>query len=152
MKNYININNKQIEISDETAKNLEEQFTEKKKSKIEIKTFGGSVLWSSEKETIKEAVEEAVSQGAYLGCTNLIGADLIDANLRDADLTGADLRGANLIGADLRGADLRGADLRGADLRGVELMNAKFYGRGGTTRINKGQINDFLTALGIIVE
>src|SRR3990167_4484147 len=74
---------KTITISDETYERLKEQFQEqpkeKKKTKIEIKTFGGAVLWESEKETIKEAVMEAVSRGA-----NLEGANLEGANLKGA--------------------------------------------------------------------
>lgn len=54
--------------------------------------------------------------------------------------------------ADLYGADLREADLREADLSGAELYSAKFYGKGGTTKIKKSQLNDFLAALGIILE
>ena len=118
---------KTLTISDETYAKIKDQIEEEKETKLEIKTFGGSVLFSSTKTTIKEAVEEAVSGGAYLG----------GANLEDADLGGADLGGANLGGADLGGADLGGA---------------KFYGKGGTTKIKKNQVNDFLKALGIIVE
>jgi len=47
---------------------------------------------------------------------------------------------------------LSGAYLRGADLSGAELMHAKFYGKGGTTKITKSQIPDFFKALGIVVE
>ena len=75
----------------------------KSKNKIVIKTFGGSILWESTKDTIKEAV--------------------IEKYKKDADLRGADLRGADLRGAELRDADLRDADLRGADLRGIKLKN-----------------------------
>ena len=57
---------------------------------IEIKhRFGLSVLYTSTKTTVKEA--------------------LIEASLEVANLEGADLRGANLRGTSLRGADLRGA-------------------------------------------
>jgi len=140
-----------IEISEETYKKIKDQLledrAEEKETKLEIKTFGGSVLFSSTKTTIKEAVEEAVSEGA-----DLEGADLRDADLRGADLRGADLRDAYLRGADLRGADLRGADLRDAYLEGADLMNAKFYGKGGMTKIKKNQVDNFLKALGIIVE
>ena len=67
------------------------------KTKIEIKTFGGTVLFEfkTENNTIKKTV--------------------IEANLREADLYGADLYGADLYGADLRGANLYGANLYGAD-------------------------------------
>lgn len=33
-----------------------------------------------------------------------------------------------------------------------QLQNAKFYGKGGTTKIKKSQVDDFFKALGIIVE
>ena len=61
------------------------------KSKIEIKTFAGKILFEfeCEKNSIKKTLEKAVSEKL-------------------------DLRGANLYGADLRGADLSGADLYGA--------------------------------------
>ncbi len=77
------------------------------KTKIEIKSVFGNVLFEFEKEnnTIKDTLVEAVKRGV----------DLRGADLQGAYLRGADLRGAYLQGADLRGADLRGADLRGAD-------------------------------------
>src|SRR3990167_3298336 len=134
-----------ITISDESYERLKEQFQEqpkeKKKAKIEIKTFGGSVLWESEKETIREAVVEAVDRGA-----DLEGADLRGADLEGADLKGADLKGAYLEGAYLEGAYLRGAYLVGADLKGADFFHTLFYGKGGTTKIKKEQIPDFLKA------
>ena len=68
------------------------------KTKIEIKSIFGEVLFSYEKEnnTIKETVEEAVKQGA-----NLVGARLDGANLDGARLDGAYLVGAHLDGARL---------------------------------------------------
>ena len=79
------------------------------KTKIEIKSIFGQVLFEYEKEnnTIKDTLEQAVKRAA-----NLYGADLRFADLCGADLRFADLRGANLCGADLRFANLRGADLR----------------------------------------
>src|SRR3990167_1238053 len=137
---------KTITISDETYERLKEQFQEqpkeKKKTKIEIKTFGGAVLWESEKETIKEAVMESVSRGANLEGANLEGANLEGAYLEDANLEGANLEGANLGGAYLEGANLKGA----------YFYHALFYGKGWTTKIKKEQIPDFLIALGVIVE
>ena len=47
---------------------------------------------------------------------------------------------------------LENAVKRGANLREAELQNAKFYGKGGTTKIKKSQVNDLFNALGIIVE
>ena len=71
------------------------------KTKIEIKTYLGSLLFSfeSENNTLKKTLEKAVKS---------------EANLRGADLRGANLYGANLCGADLYGANLYGANLRGA--------------------------------------
>ena len=73
------------------------------KTKIQIKTTLGSLLFEFEKEdnSVKDTLIEAVKRGA-----NLVGADLGDADLGDADLGDANLRGANLGYANLVGADL----------------------------------------------
>ena len=90
--------------------------------KIEIKhRYTLSVLFATEAETVKKAIEEAVRKRADLGGADLGGADLRGAYLGGAYLGGADLRGADLGGADLRGADLGGAYLRGADLGGAKI-------------------------------
>src|SRR5574344_1815409 len=106
------------------------------KTKIEIKSVFGNVLFEYEKEnnTVKNTVEKAVEsdanlcsadlRGANLRSANLCSADLRGANLRSADLYGANLYGANLYGADLYGANLCGADLYGADLRDADLRDA----------------------------
>ena len=139
-------------------KEIEEKKVEKKKVKIIIKSRRtGNIIYESEKETIKEAVVEAVSNQADLREANLREADLCEADLCGADLCGADLYGANLCEADLRGANLREADLceanlRGADLRGAELGEAKFYGRGGNLVIKKENLEGFLEALGFKLE
>ena len=151
-------------------KEADEKVEEKKKVVIEIKNrFTGAIKFTSEKSTIKEAVQDnkANLRGANLYGADLYGADLSGANLRGADLRGADLSeanlseanlsGANLSGADLYGADLSeanlyGADLYGADLSGAELQSAKFCGKGGNTKIKKSQVDDLFKALGIIVE
>ena len=162
---------KTITVSDETYALIEEQVEAEKKesakTKLQIKTLAGEVLFESEKTTIKEAVEEAVAEYADLRCANLGDADLRCANLGGANLRYADLGGADLGGADLRCADLGGADLGGANLRyadlgganlryadlgGANFYNTKFYGKGGTTQIKKSQIDDFFKALGVIVE
>ena len=100
------------------------------KTKIEIKSIWGSVLFSYEKEdnTIKDTLEEAVKSGANLGDANLGGANLGDANLCGAYLGGAYLGGAYLRGAYLRGANLCGANLGGANLRGANLCGAYLRG------------------------
>ena len=119
---------KTITVSDETYKIIKEQVeSENVKEKFEIKNrFTGDVIYTSEKTNCKDAIEEAVKNKA-------------------------DLREANLYGANLCEADLYGADLYGADLREADLREARFYGKGGTTKIKKDQVNDFLTALGIVV-
>ena len=96
------------------------------KTKIEIKSVLGSVLFKLEKEnnTIKDTVIEAVKNDANLRGANLYGANLCGADLRGADLCDANLRGANLRDANLRDADLSCADLRDADLRGADLRCA----------------------------
>ena len=102
------------------------------KTKIEIKSVFGEVLFSYEKEdnTLKDTVEEAVLRGANLGYANLGDANLEDANLEDANLEGANLGGANLGYANLRGANLGYANLGDANLRGANLEDA-FLGEFG---------------------
>jgi hypothetical protein len=96
------------------------------KTKIEIKSILGEVLFSFEKEnnTVKDTVIEAVKRGADLSRANLSGANLIGANLSGANLSGANLIGANLIGANLSGANLSGANLSVANLSGANLIGA----------------------------
>ena len=91
---------------------------------MKIKSKYGNILFESIKETIKETLIQAVSEGADLRDADLIGADLIGADLRGADLTDAYLTYANLTDADLIGADLRGAYLIGAYLIGADLRDA----------------------------
>jgi len=100
------------------------------KTKIEIKSIFGKLLFEFEKEdnTVKDTLVEGAKTGADLRDADLRGADLTDANLTGADLRGADLRGADLTDADLRGADLRDADLRGAYLTGAYLRGADLRG------------------------
>ena len=94
---------KTIQVSDETYEKIKEQLKEKEpKKKTEILNNSDDVIYSSDKETIKEAVVEAVSDEA--------------------------------------------------DLYGADLMSAKFYGKGGNTKIKKKDLDNFLKALGIIVE
>ena len=82
------------------------------KTKIEIKSIWGEVLFSFEKEnnTIKDTVEEAVRQGASLNRASLNGASLNGASLNGASLNGASLYGASLDGASLYGASLDRAE------------------------------------------
>lgn len=92
---------------------------------IQIKhVYTGSVLWESEKETYKEAVEEAVSEGASLSNADLRAVYLCGASLSGAILAAADLSASNLSAADLSGADLYSADLRACYLNGANLRAA----------------------------
>ena len=140
---------KTITVSDETYEKLKDQLLpkEEKKVGIEIKSYVGSVLFKSSKTTIKEAVEEAVSKDV-----SLIGANLEGAYLKGANLRGANLEGAYLKGADLEDANLRGANLEGADLEDADFYHAHFYGKGGNTKIKANQLDDFLIALGVVVD
>ena len=90
----------------------------------------GSVVfeYTKERNTIAEAVLEAIRCDANLHGADLRGVDLRSANLRDADLRSANLHGANLCGADLRGVDLRSANLRDADLSDADLHGANLCG------------------------
>ncbi len=95
------------------------------KTKIEIKSIHGDVLFTSEKEdnTLRYCLMEAIKSGA-----DLRYADLQGANLHYANLQGANLQGANLHGADLQGANLHYADLQGANLHYAYLHDANLHG------------------------
>ena len=71
-------------------------------------------------ETMKEAVEKAVADGATLSRANLYGANLYGATLYGANLSRATLSGANLSRANLDGANLSRATLDGANLYGAK--------------------------------
>jgi hypothetical protein len=101
--------------------------------KIYSKWNSERVIYESDHQTIRETVEEAVTNGAnlndaYLNDANLIGANLIGANLIGAYLNGANLNGAYLNGANLNDANLRGANLIGAYLNGANLNDAYLIG------------------------
>lgn len=100
--------------------------------------YDDSEIYVSKCDNVRDAVIEAVGSGANLS----------EANLWRANLRGANLRGANLWRADLREADLSEADLWEADLREADLYRATFYGKGGTVKLKKDQVEDFLNALG----
>jgi len=155
------LKNKDIELTDDKVKEIveENQVKEEKFVGVAIMSRDGGIKFQSTKPTFKEAVEEGKANlfGADLSDANLSGADLRDANFFGANFSDANLRGVFFSGADLSdanfsGVDFRGADLLGANLNGAELQNAKFYGRGGTQKLTKAQLPDFLNALGFQVE
>ena len=118
--------NKRIEKTNNAGEPVKHGATELMKTKIQIKTVMGSLLFEFEKEdnSIKETLIEAVMRRADLQGADLRGADLQGANLQGADLWGADLQGADLRGAYLQGADLQGAYLWRANLRRTDLQGA----------------------------
>jgi hypothetical protein len=95
--------------------------TKTMKTKIQIKSIFGKILFEFEKEdnTIKETVLEAIRRSA-----DLQSADLRYANLRSANLRYANLRSANLQYADLRSANLQSANLQSANLQSANLQSA----------------------------
>ena len=101
------------------------------KTKIQIKSFQGDLLFEFEQEnnSIKDTLLMAIKvgadlSGADLSRTNLSGADLSGADLSRTDLSRANLSRANLSRADLYGADLYGANLPGANLYEADLSGA----------------------------
>jgi uncharacterized protein DUF5758/pentapeptide repeat protein len=105
--------------------------------------YSGRVLFETEAETLKDAVEEAVTLQVSLTCADLRNADLGGAWLAQAELSNADLSGANLFKAilwraaltgarfcnvDLRYANFRYANLKKAVLRNSELICTCFPG------------------------
>ena len=104
------------------------------KKTIQIKNrYTDEVIFETEADSIKEAVEIAVRSEANLSRAdlsraNLSRADLSRANLSEANLWRADLVGANLSRADLSRANLSEADLSEADLSEANLWRANLVG------------------------
>ena len=93
---------------------------------IEIKNINGVVLFShtSENNSIKITVEEAVKKNIRLTLADLEGADLEGADLEGANLRNTSLKKANLSWANLAGACLAVADLTDANLAWADLADA----------------------------
>ena len=153
--------NKEIELTDEEVQEIVKQNSKPKG--VEIKRWDNSeVIFTSTKQRMKEAVEEAVSKGVSLAYANLRFADLSHTYLSYADLSHAylsytdlsntDLRFANLSNAYLSHADLHNTDLYNTNLSHADLYNAYLYGKEGTQKLTKDQVPDFLKALGFIIE
>ena len=103
------------------------------KTKIEIKSIWGSVIFEYEKEnntfseTVKEYIRKELSSGknfADLSSADLSHADLSSADLHSADLSSADLSRANLSRANLSSANLSFANLSSANLSFANLSSA----------------------------
>ena len=91
---------------------------------MEIKSVSGKTLYVSDKQTIKEALEEAVAAHANLAYANLADANLAFSNLGGANLAHANLAHANLADANLGGANLAYANLADANLAYATLGGA----------------------------
>jgi uncharacterized protein YjbI with pentapeptide repeats len=115
------------------------------KTKLQIKSVFGSVLFEFEKEdnSIKDTLIEAIKQRTNLSRadlsrtnlsrtnisgTNLSGTNLSRANLSRADLSRTDLSRANLSRADLSRTNLSRADLSGTNLSGTDLSGTDLSG------------------------
>ena len=117
-------------------------------------------LKNKEIELTQEEVNEIIKQNTSpieekkvgIAIKNRFTGEVIFQSTKTTWKEAVEEGGTDLRGADLRGADLRGPNLRGANLRGAEMQNAKFYGKGGTTKIKKSQLDDFLKALGVVME
>ena len=136
---------------------IEKQLKELETGYVIRNKYDDSEVYVSEADNVRDAAIEAVKVKASLGEANFGEANLEGADLEEADLLGAyfweaNLRGANLEGANLKRADLEEADLLGANLEGADLGGAKFYGKGGTQRLKKTQVEHFLRALGFEIE
>jgi len=89
---------------------------------IQIKSWLTSkIIYETEAETLKEAVEKAVKEKINLSNADLSEADLSNANLSDADLSKANLSNADLSEADLSNADLWKANLTNAKIKKIQI-------------------------------
>ena len=145
------LKNKDIELTEEEVNEIIRQKEEPKGTQIK-RWDNDEVIYTFSKQTMKEAVEEAVKNGVNLEYANLRYANLRDADLWNAKLWNAKLWNADLQNANLRDANLREANLRDANLLGADLQNARFYGRGGTQKLTQEQVPVFLKALGFEIE
>ena len=105
--------------------------------------YSGRVLFETEAETLRDALEEAVELQVKLTCADLRNADLGGACLAQAQLSNADFSGANLFNAtlwkatligtrfcnvDLRSSNIKYANLKKAVLQNSELICTCFLG------------------------
>ena len=93
---------------------------------IEIKNrWDGSVIFSMEAESWKDAVEAAMKARINLSGSDLRGSDLSGSNLRGSNLSDCDLSGSNLSGSNLRNSNLSGSDLSGCNLLNSDLSGSE---------------------------
>ena len=100
------------------------------KTKIQIKSIYGSILFEYEKEnnSVRDTLLEAIKTNADLSYADMGYADMGYADMGYADMRCADMRCANLSGANLSCADMRCANLSGASLSGANLSGADLSG------------------------
>ena len=107
--------------------------------KIQIKNrWTAEVIFECDAESLRVAVELAVSKkvslrasnlrGSNLSGSDLRGSNLRDSNLRDSNLSGSNLRGSNLRDSDLSDSDLSDSDLSDSDLSGSDLSGSNLRG------------------------
>lgn len=84
-----------------------------------------AVIFECEAESVRRAVEMAVSKEISLRDADLKDTNLSDANLSRADMSRADMSYADLSDADLSGTDLSRADLSYADMSYADLSHAE---------------------------
>ncbi|MAZ75955.1 MAG: hypothetical protein CMH31_01485 [Micavibrio sp.] len=100
---------------------------------MRLQSVCGDTLFKSSHLTIKESVEEAISEGVCLDGINLRKANLSGARLDMAKMPNACFWGADLTGADMSdgcfdGADFRTAVLKDACLSEGSFISANFHG------------------------
>lgn len=91
------------------------------------------ILFEGWFNSLKDCVEQAVSDRIPLDHVDLSGVNLAHANLDDARMSGASLRGTNLQGANLSEAVFDHADFSDADVTHAcfalsSLIKVNFYG------------------------
>ncbi|NQZ13826.1 MAG: pentapeptide repeat-containing protein [Alphaproteobacteria bacterium] len=100
---------------------------------MRILSVSGETLFKSSFITIKESVEEAVSEGVDLSNVNLRRVDLSGANLDMAKMSyaclwGADLTNTNFSDANLDHADMRTCILKDTCLSHTTCKEARLHG------------------------
>ena len=89
--------------------------------KIQIKNrWTAEVIFECDAESLRVAVELAVSKKVSLRASNLRGSNLSGSDLRGSNLRDSNLRDSNLSGSNLRGSDLSDSNLSDSDLSGIK--------------------------------
>lgn len=100
---------------------------------MRLQSVSGETLFKSSHVTVKESVEEAVSEGVCLDGINLrkaklSGAQLDMAKMKNACFWGADLTGADMSDGCFDGADFRTAILKDSCVSEASFIHSNFHG------------------------